>query len=470
MKVLISNATREDNPAALKAIDKLFTVSEPLGMAYLAAVLKKEGIDVEILDCLALNYKQKNFEDFIKSKKYDIIGISTYTPDWHVTKNNLDIIKKNSPETVVIVGGPHINSLVRANLAKELFDDCQSFDFAVYGEGEITLLELVRAIEKKSDTSQISGIVFKKSDGQICVNPKRDLIKDINNIPFPALELMPLEKYSRTPSSYKREPVRSILTTRGCPFSCVFCDRGAFGRSLRRRNIDNIMAEVARLVTEFKTRELRIWDDVFTSDEKFTLEICKELKKYNLLWSCNARVNMVKPNVLKAMKEAGCWAVDFGIESGNNRVLKAIDKKFTVKEAKESIKMVKESGIEVRTFFILGLPQETLESMQDTINFALSGNIDYATFYLPQAYKGTRLYEIARQEGALETDYSKYLITGKEASYINKNIGLENMQIYQRQAYRDFYRRPSYVLKMILKIRSLEDIKRYFKAVHILGV
>jgi radical SAM superfamily enzyme YgiQ (UPF0313 family) len=179
---------------------------------------------------------------------------------------------------------------------------------------------------------------------------------------------------------------------------------------------------------------------------------------------------MITPLMLRHMKTAGCWAVDFGIESGNDRILKVINKRFNTKQASEAIKMVKGAGMEVRAFFILGFPEETIETMQDTINFSLSNSIDYATFYLPQAYPGTKLYEAAVKEMSLEKDFSKYLITGKEPSYINRDIGLKNLQFFQRKAYRSFYRRSSYIAKMLLKIRTLEDITRYLNAVSILKV
>ncbi|PIW66870.1 MAG: hypothetical protein COW11_01005, partial [Candidatus Omnitrophica bacterium CG12_big_fil_rev_8_21_14_0_65_43_15] len=175
-------------------------------------------------------------------------------------------------------------------------------------------------------------------------------------------------------------------------------------------------------------------------------------------------------NMLKHMKSVGCWSVDFGIESGNDNILKAISKGITVKTASEAIKMVKRAGMEVRAFFILGFPGETEETVKDTVDFALSSGIDYATFYLPQAYPGTRLYEIAKGEDALEADYSKYLITGKVASYVNRNIGLNKLQSFQRQAYASFYKRPSYIAGRISKIRTLEDIKRYLSALSILKI
>lgn len=470
MKILLCTATVEYNPAMIKAIEKIFTVSEPLGLAYLASTLKQDGHAVEVLDSIAEGYDTSAFEKFLSQKKYDLIAITTYTPDWHITKENLPMIRKLQPGSTIIIGGPHVNSMVNADLSKDLFRDSTLFDIAVYGEGERTLLDIARRIADKKDLHDINGILWRDSNGDARVNPRQEFVKDIDTIPFPALELFPLSKYKRTSSSYKREPVRSILTARGCPFSCIFCDRGAFGPTVRRRSLGNVMREVDSLVNKFKTRELRIWDDVFTMDEKFVIDFCKEIKRYNLTWSCNARVNMINPNMLRHMKDSGCWSVDFGIESGNDHILKVINKRFDIKKTTDAIRMTKKAGIEVRAFFILGFPEETEETVEDTINFALSNDIDYATFYLPQAYPGTRLYDIAKEEMSLESDFSKYLITGKVASYVNRNIGQKNLELLQRKAYRSFYRRPFYIAKRIAKIRTPEDIKRYFNAISILKV
>ena len=470
MKILFLTPTRHETDAAIKAIDEVFTVSEHLGLAYLAAVLVKNGFEVEVLDALAEGLDLKGLEIYLNRKHYDVICITTNTPDWKTVIKNLEIVRKIYPKSYIIVGGPHINAMTKINRVSELFEQSGNFDIAVYGEGEVTLLEIVQNIEKNRAVYDLPGTICRLPDGTIKQNASRDLIKNIDTIPFPALDLFPLSKYSRTPSSYKRIPVRSVITTRGCPYSCIFCDRGAFGHSVRKRSIENIMEEVDQLVKKYGTKEIRFWDDVFTMDENRVLNLCLKLEKYDLTWSCNGRVNMITERMLKAMKKAGCWEVDFGIESGNDSILKSIHKQFTVRQANEAISLVKKYGMEVRAFFILGFPGETQSTVEDTINFSLNPKIDYATFYLPQAYPGTELFEIAVKENALESDFSKYLITGSVPSYINKEIGLEKIQIMQKTAYRKFYKRPGYILRRIAAIRNWEDIKRYRKALPIFNM
>jgi radical SAM superfamily enzyme YgiQ (UPF0313 family) len=468
MKVLLITPTKFESEAAIKAIDAVFTYSEPLGMAYLAAALHHAKVPVDIVHSEAEGLAVGDLANRLAGKRYDVIGMNTDTPSWGVTQQDVVELRRLFPDALIVAGGPHANALQKVGRLGELFEQAPALDVAVYGEGEQTLVELVKKHRSGDDLTGIPGTAVRDGEA-VRVQPSREL-SDIDSLPFPALDLLPLHRYSRTPSSYKRTPVRSILAARGCPFSCVFCDRGAFGKSVRQRSVDNVIAEVSELVRCYGTRELRFWDDVLTMREDYVIELCKELAPFNLTWSCNGRVKLLSDRMLGAMKRAGCWEIDLGIEAANNGVLEAINKRFTKEEAADTIRRIKEHGMEVRTFFILGLPTETRETVMESIDFTLQNPIDYATFYLPQAYPGTRLYEIACEQQALATDYSTYLITGSMPSYRNPNFKEGELAELQRLAYRRFYRRPSYILRRALAIRSLEDIKRCFKARSILKV
>ncbi len=467
MNVLICTPTKFKSSASIQAIDEVFSYSEHLGIAYLAAVLRESGYPVQVLHSEAENLDVDGLRDWMQGKHFDLIGLNTDTPSWQTARQDLREIRQAFPEAVIVVGGPHANALHKVDRLGDMFRESGDFDLAAFGEGEYTLLEIAQRQAAGQELLTVLGTAS-RSGTEVKVNPARPLVENIDTIPFPAIDLLPLHKYSRTPSSYRREPVRSILAARGCPFSCLFCDRGAFGRTVRLRSVDNLMAEVDLLVTKYGARELRFWDDVLTINEARTLQVCEALSKYDLTWSCNGRVKMLTDRMLAAMKKAGCWEIDLGIEAGNDTVLRTIHKGFTAVQAQETIKKVSDHGIEVRCFFILGFPGETRETVADTINFALNNPIDYATFYLPQAYPGTELYEIAVREGALGADYSNYLITGSIPSYTNPNIPPGELADMQRSAYRRFYRRPSYIWKRLKAIRSVEDIRRYWKALAVL--
>lgn len=468
MSVLLITPTKYESKAAIKAIDAVFTYSEPLGIAYVAAALRHAKLPVEVVHSEAEGLVAADLSSRLAGKRYDVIGMNTDTPSWAVTQQDVAALRTLFPDALIVAGGPHANALQKVGRLGEMFEQAPAIDVAVYGEGEQTLVEVVQKRGAGEPLNGIPGTALRSSSG-IEINQPRELV-DIDGLPLPALDLLPLSRYSRTPSSYKRTPVRSILTARGCPFSCVFCDRGAFGKTVRQRSVDNVMAEVSELVRCYGTRELRFWDDVLTMREDYVIELCEALAPFKLTWSCNGRVKLLTDRVLDAMKRAGCWEIDLGIEAANNGVLEAINKRFTKEEAVETITRIKSHGIEVRTFFILGLPTETRDTVMESIAFTTENPIDYATFYLPQAYPGTRLYEIAVEEKALSSDYSTYLITGSMPSYRNPNFREGELAELQRLAYRSFYRRPSYILKRALAIRSLEDVKRCFKARSILKV
>ena len=470
MNILLMTPTWLLSERVMQNLSKVGTVTEPLGIAYLAAKVRENGFNVDILDCIAHDIQVNELESFLPRRDYDLVGITVQTPSFHRARENAVIIKKLMPNVFIVFGGPHINAMQKIDKISDVFHESSELDGAVYGEGEQTFLELAIAVRDKKKFEDIDGLIWRKSGG-IVINKPRRFIEDLDKISFPAFDLLPLSKYKRTQSSYKRKPVRSLLTSRGCPFNCLFCDRGAFGSNVRRRSVGNVLAEIDILVNKFGAKELRFWDDVLTMDEKYLLELCKGLEKFNLSWSCNARVNALTPKSANGMRKAGCWEVDFGIEAGNDRVLKAINKRFTVAQASESFRIAREAGLEIRAFFILGLPEDDEKSLNDTIQFAIDSDLDYATFYMPQAYPGTQLYSMGIKEGSLaDLEWSKFLIIGDEPTYINPVLGKDKIMEYHKTAYRRFYRRPKYILKCISKIRSMEDIRRFVSSASVLKI
>ena len=468
LRVLLMVPTWPRSESTMRQLVGVTTVNEPLGLAYLASVLREEGHRVEILDGIAEDEMLGNLDQRLRGRSFDLIGMTVFTPSVKRARENMEVLRTLFPDSVIGIGGPHVNALFRIGETGRLFREFSQIDFAAYGEGEETILEIARETEGVRDFSGIKGIIWKKGGGQI-INDPRPLISDLDKLPFPALDLLPLSRYRRTPSSCRYEPVRSILITRGCPFSCIFCDRSAFGSEVRRRSLGNVIEEIRVLVEDFGSRELRIWDDVFTLDRNFVLDFCMAIKPFNLPWTCNARVNTLDSDVAVKMRQAGCWAVDFGIESGNDRILKVINKKFTTADARRSFQTARDAGLEIRAFFILGLPEEDQSTLKDTIRFAVSNQIDYATFYLPQPYPGTELYERAVNENALITDdWSDFRIEGDRPTYVNPNFSPEELVRCQRYAYRRFYRNPGLFIRHLRRIRSWNDIRRYASGVAIL--
>ena len=448
-----------------KNAKEFFTVGRPMGLTYIASVLRNEGHHIEIIDCMAENLNPATFEAKLKKKKFDVLGLSVVTPAFLDAIVGAKIAKRVNPKCKVVIGGAHVTVMERSGKSERLMETPE-FDFAVVGEGEITTQELMGALsKKKKDFHGIDGLIWRENE-RVIINKPREPISDLDTLPLPAVDLLKKEGYSRSPSSVKREPAFSVMTTRGCPYDCIFCNK-VFGHKVRRRSIKNVMKEITYLKEKMGAREIRFWDETFTLDKKYTIDLCREMirTKTGLLWSCNGHINTLDEEMLKWMKKAGCWEIDFGIESGNDRVLKEIQKNITKDQVRRDIKMVKHAGIEPRTFFIFGFPGDTKKTVEETIRFALEINPSYATFYLLQVYPGTKLFFQLVENFGEDPDNIIDIIMKERVYYFdNKKVSHEDLVNYVIIAHRKFYIRPLYIGKTLLKIRSPEDLYRHIKA------
>jgi radical SAM superfamily enzyme YgiQ (UPF0313 family) len=243
------------------------------------------------------------------------------------------------------------------------------------------------------------------------MNGPRPLIQNLDALPFPARDLLPMDKYIPLPNQYKRKPVANLMALRGCPYQCTFCSANAvFGCSLRMRSAQRVYDEIKQLVDTYGIREISFWDDTLTVNKKWLHELCDLIisNHLDITWSCYARVNTVDLDLLKKMKKAGCWNIFYGIESGNQELLDRIKKGITLDQIRNAVKLTKKAGIEVRGSFMIALPGETPEMAHKTIDFAIELDPDYAQFSITTPYPGTELFEQAKQYGELSGDFSKF--------------------------------------------------------------
>lgn len=444
-------------------LEEVGNSQQPLGLAYLAAVLEKEGYRVKIIDSPTLNY---SIDEVIrKTLEYqpDIIGISVLT----TTFNRSVILANKLKEFIkvpIIAGGPHATVLPFEVMQH------QSFDYVVIGEGELTTLELTKVLASGDLKSleQIPGIVFRKN-GDLIKTTSRPLIQDIDSIPFPARHLLPpLSAYHPTPATYKKLPIGTIMTSRGCPYKCVFCSRAIFGNSCRFRSTENVVQELKILVNDYQAAEIRIWDDTFNSNPQRAIDICEGIvkSKLNISWTCLARLNFARKDVLEAMKKAGCWQISYGIESGNDEILKKIKKGITKEMVRQGIKATKAAGISALGFFIIGLPGETEATMRQTIDFAKELNLDAANFTICMPYPGSEIYDELKASGQAEKiNYEKLMVNlPDQLYYVPSGLTEEIVKKYERLAYREFYLRFSFILKQLGKINSWQEFWNKVKA------
>ena len=446
----------------------------PLGIASLAAYVREKGYGVGVLDCPTLRIDNQKVYEIILQKDPAIIGFSTTTYSLSRAVELAKKIREKLPNKLTVMGGSHAN-VAGLETAKEY----NGFDIIAYGlDGEYITHDIVKQFSKKKfnkdeflkDTTilkDIKGIIYKKN-GEIIKNPPRENIADLDELPFPARDLFPMERYIPLPNQYKKLPLTNMVVIRGCPYFCTFCDQA--GTGARRRSPQKVIDEIKDCIKRFGIKEISFWDDTMSYHKKWMKEFLDLLIKENLdlIWSCYAAVNTVDKNILKLMRKAGCWNIFYGYETAINELAKNIEtnkKNRDFEKMKQVAKWTKEAGIEVRGSFLIGLPGETPELAKETVRNAIELDPDYAQFTIVCPYPGTKL--------AKEIDEGKWgkYVTRDLEEYQCWNVtwlpygykDSQELKNMERYAFRKFYLRPSYILKRILKIRTFQDIKRYIK-------
>lgn len=427
----------------------------PLGLAYIAAVLKKNNIEVKILEANAHDLNHLQIVDCIKEYSPDLIGITSTTA---VIEEAHDIAKLCPEKIKVIIGGIHASSMPQETLEK-----FERFDYLVRGEGEFTMLELIQ----KRSLSKIRGLSY-RNDKKIIHNPDRELNNKLDELPFPAREFLPMNKYFSVGA--KQNPSDYILSSRGCPYQCIFCaDHLVHGKKFRFRSPENIMKEVE----EIYKRGARDWDfvdDNFTfineRVEKFCdLMIEKGLNK-KMSWRCanGIRVDRISPKLLKKMKKAGCYMVSLGIESGNEEVLKKMKKSINLEKVRQAVKWCNKIGIETRGLFMFGNLGENRDTMEDTIKFAKSLDLDTATFHITIPFPNTDYWKIIKKEGEIyPKKYRDYIAYGN-VIFQHGELDEKTLLEMQKMAYRKFYFRPKIFIKALKNLKDIKKFRIYFNA------
>jgi radical SAM superfamily enzyme YgiQ (UPF0313 family) len=397
----------------------------------------------------ALDDVRRELKDFYP----DVVGITSVTPSIYRAYQVAKIAKEVREDCKVIVGGPHVTFL-----PDQTFKECRFIDVIVRGEGEETIRQLAEAPEK-GEWEMVKGISFRKGD-RIISNESRPFIKNIDEIPFPSWDLLPMDKYQFCGQRYA-----SMLTSRGCPFSCSFCASSRlFGGFWRGRSPENVVEEIRLLHDKFGIRNIEFVDDTFTLDQKRAEKICDEIVRggLDISWGASSRVDTLSRRLIEKMKKAGCWILFLGIESGCQRILDAVGKRITIEQARKAVKIVKEAGIQVLGSFIIGFLQDTIETINETIRFAKTLNLDYAEFSILTPYPGTLIYEHAKKNDLLLTeDWSKY--TGLEPIIKIESLSSSKLKSLLQRAYLTFYLTPKNIYNW-LKNRQLTFIKSALQA------
>lgn len=436
----------------------------PLGLAYIAAFLREKGYNIKVLDLEIFTSVSKYLPKMIKEFHPRVVLLTVNIFTWPEVVNTSRMVKEISPNIIIGVGGPSVS------LYPIEFISHETIDFGVYGEGEETILEILECIGKNKDLESIKGCIFKK-DGKIIMNSPREEIPDLDKLPFPAIDLLPYKKYF---AFSVKSPFFSLITSRGCPFRCKFCYPDALGR-YRVRSPESVVEEMELYVNKYRIREIIVFDDTFAVDKEKAIEICEKIikKKLKFSWDIRTRIDLLDRELLLALKNAGCYRINIGIESGDGKILDKMNKGFVLFDIKHKVKLAKKIGMEVRGYFMIGYPGESYKTILKTIEFAKTLPLDWASFTITVGLPKTEIYHQALTQGYFPCDVWKEYIKGDWENFVlplycSENLERRDLFYLRRKAYREFYFRSSKILEILSHAKILNIVKNFPQFLRIL--
>lgn len=421
----------------------------PTDLMYLAAVAEKAGLEAKIND-----YSQNgDYEADLKEFNPDYLVVNIATP---TLEHDLDAVKKAKeicPNVVTIAKGAAF-----LTLADRIIKEHNELDFGILGEAENTLKEILEGKPK----AEISGLYYKEND-EVKFTGNRPFIEDLDSLPFPARHLVDNNIYRR-PDNNKVQA--TIKVSRGCPFHCFFClATPVSGAKVRRRSPENIVAEIKECVEKYNIKNFLFWSDIFNIDKEWTMKLCQTIidSGLKITWSANTRADTADLEMAEMMYKSGCRLVSIGVESGSQYMLEKMGKKITLNDVRRTVKVFKKAKIRIYNYFVIGLPWETEETVEETIKFAIELNSDFISFYTATPLPGSRFYDYALEHNLFDKE------TSFENAYYypavnTHNLSRERVFELHKSAIKRFYLRPLYILKMLSRIRSFTEIKNYFIA------
>ena len=481
MKVVLINP-----PQVFSKIMASAGVSPPLGLLYLAAFLKHSRHDTIVIDSVAEGVKNiydvhkdvscrgLSFNDIVARIPIDtaLIGITNlFSFSFPVVRELTIAIKKIFPDIPIVVGGAHPSGTPVKTISES------SIDFVVLSEGEETVVELLNNLEDYGAIKKIDGLAYKDEWGKPCVSPKTKFIEDLDNLPFPARELISIEKYYEIGEGHgpRQKKYTPILSSRGCPYQCTFCTPKLWNRRYRVRSAENIVSEIEECIIKYDIREFQFEDENLTVDKKRTIEICKNIinKNLNIRWQTpnGIRASVTDNEMLDLMKESGCHHITVAPESGSQRVLnEIINKKQELSKVTEVVEYASRIGMKTAAYFVLGLPGEKFEEAEMSIEYACNlakiglDEVAFSTFIpLP----GSELYDQLVKKGKFNTDWTS-LISIDDLSKIvswSEHIPSKKLMGLKRKAFLKFYLikliyHPLKILRSIVNIiRKTQELK-----------
>lgn len=439
------------NEPGIKTVKENYGIFPSLSLLYVAGILEQAGCEVLFIDAHAEDLTLEETVARLQAFGPEFIG---YTLTTYLFFQSMDWIKaiRELVDVPVIVGGVHLSIYPRETLTYD------AIDYAVTNEAEVALPELLEALVRKRDLSQVRGIAFKQSDGQVVVTPKA---KDCNvdASPFPARQLLDNSLYYSFISQYKN--FTCFITSRGCPYKCIFCEQGS--KPFRARSPKNVVDELEICYKEFGIRELDFFDSSFTIRKDRVIAICEEIQRRNLdiVWAARTRVDCITDDVLSAMRRGGCNRIYYGIESGNREILQTLKKSTSLEMYKDVVSRTKAHGINTFGYFMVGNPHETEATIRQTIRLALDLDLDYAQFSKVTPMPATEMYTLLLKETGRDY-WREHILNGTDEDIPRPLCDMTDAEIqrWTRLAYLRFYYRPKYMARAFKRLQSREELQR----------
>lgn len=420
------------------------TVMPTLGICSLAAVAREAGFSTAIIDSTPAKLGLEGTVSAILAYAPRYVGMTATTDVMYNAAAIATRVKEIDPSIICIIGGPHITAA-----PSETMERYPAFTYGVFGEGEDTIVDLLQTLKEKRDVGHVKGLLYMDKERLIRTG-QRPFIADLDTLPFPAWDLLPdlATGYRPAVVNYKQLPSTSLVTSRGCPAQCTFCDTSVFGQKFRGFSAPYMIRTVEHLEDRHGIRDISMYDDVFTTNNQRLNSFCGYLadrKRARLTWNCEARVNLVNYEMMKMMHDAGCWKINFGIESGSQAILDHMKKHVTVEKNLQTISDARRAGLEVEAYMILGYLTETEETIAQTIDFIKRAELDYIllNFFIP--FPGSEAWGQAPHFGQFDDNWENMDILGKP-KFIPRGLDEERLVYYHRKIYRTHYFKP-HVLK-----------------------
>lgn len=422
-----------------------------IGLAYLAASLRQSDIDTAIIDANAVDYDIEATARAVADENPLICGLTATTISIHIAAQVAAKIKLLVPDCVIVVGGAHATALPEAVL-----ETYRSIDYLVLGEGEVTVVEIFSEVENDGEPAAVPGVAY-RDGGVVRFSKTRPLIKDLDRLPLPAWDLLPelAAYYHPSPQSVYRLPSTILFTSRGCPYRCTFCDNSVFGHRLRAHSAGRVFVMMEHLYRQHSIVDFAFHDESLFYDEGRLVELCRAIKRSGLplSFSCQGRVDQkLQEFTLRELAGAGCWQVAFGLETGNDDLLRTLGKGTTVDQALTAVDTMRSVGISTKAFIMLGVPGETRQTLAATRDFLLKAPLDdvMISYYTP--FPNTELAADVEAHGDIIGDYRH--MSEHEVVFVPHGLTAPYLRDFRHKLYRRFYLRPRIIAHYLRRLRE----------------